>query len=105
MQVLRASFGIINIQFYIIHFLIFGFHDIGINFVSKKNQNISYFCYFFFFVYLLPILIIEAHILHYWCLKKAQSNIFTKIETFMASTAFSGKFLLNFCLLSFCCSF
>ena len=93
------------------------FHDFENNF-SKNKMVLLYFVYFllvYFFLFSLSYLIffsflstfylvslMRGRIPHYRRSRKAQSNIFCWAKYgSTASTAFSRKFKLNFCLCSF----
>ena len=81
-------------------FVINAFYDIECNFVSKKKtKSITYFSTSLFLSTCYLVLLMNGHVLHYNCLKKAQSNIFCVPKFGLTVlTAFSGKFQLKFCL-------
>ena len=83
---------------FVIHF----FHDLGCNFISKKNQKNYILLPFAFLSTCYLVSLMNCHILHCLCLKKAKFKIFWGPKYGLTVlTAFSGKFQLNFCLLFF----
>ena len=65
----------------------------------KKIKSITYFSTSLFLSTCYLVLLMNGHVLHYSCLKKAQSNIFCVSKFGLTVlTAFSGKFQLKFCL-------
>ena len=81
-------------------FVINAFYDIECNFVSKKKSKVLHTLALRFFLSTCYLkILMNGHVLHYSCLKKAQSNIFCVPKFGLTVlTAFSGKFQLKFCL-------